>query len=415
MELFVEELRGRVLTAVTRAYSQLRDSDPADPLSIDVSYDGTWMTRGHRSHVGAAFVIDCETGFVIDYEVISNFCEVCFKKEKSVSPPDFAAWKVTHTNCKKNFDGKSGAMETEAARRMWSRSEALGYRYTTFVGDGDSSAFNAVKALNGGAGPYPVPVVKEECVNHVCKRLGTRLRNLKKDLRRPVTTKTGKIIQRSVLGGQRGLTDAHIDSLTRHYGQNVRAHHPTGSVESLRKSIMATYYHARSSDDEPHHADCSPSWCWVKKAEAIGEAPASHSTKTLYLSGLSPELRKQVFLVYHDLTATPLLQRCLKKRTQNPNESLHSKLWLKCAKVKNSQLQRVQFAAADTVMIHNFGDARGSLLGRMGMSTEATKARCVAKDSATPPRTPRPPKRRRVDGGDQAAAGPSADYVPGGH
>jgi hypothetical protein len=291
MELFVEELRGRVLTAVTRAYSQLRDSDPADPLSIDVSYDGTWMTRGHRSHVGAAFVIDCETGFVIDYEVISNFCEVCFKKEKSVSPPDFAAWKVTHTNCKKNFDGKSGAMETEAARRMWSRSEALGYRYTTFVGDGDSSAFNAVKALNGGAGPYPVPVVKEECVNHVCKRLGTRLRNLKKDLRRPVTTKTGKIIQRS----------------------------------------------------------------------------------------------------------------------------LHSKLWLKCAKVKNSQLQRVQFAAADTVMIHNFGDARGSLLGRMGMSTEATKARCVAKDSATPPRTPRPPKRRRVDGGDQAAAGPSADYVPGGH
>jgi hypothetical protein len=399
MELFVEEMRSHVMTAMRKHYSALRDCDPTEPLSIDVSFDGTWMTRGYRSHIGAAFVMDCDTGFVIDYEILCNFCEVCIKKEKSLSPADFTAWKLTHKDCRKNYNGKSGSMETEAARRMWSRSETLGYRYITFVGDGDSSAFNAVKALNDGAGPYPDPVLKEECLNHVSKRLGTRLRNLKKDLRKPVTTKTGKIMQRSVLGGAGGMTDESIDKLTRHYGQNVRAHPPTGSAADLRTSILATFYHARSTEDDQHHSTCSPDWCWVRKAQAAGEVPAPHSTKKLYLSGLSPDLLIHVFRVYLDLTAPALLQRCMKKRTQNPNESLHSKLWKRCSKVKNSQLPRVQFAAADTVMIHNFGTARGSLLGRLGMSTQAWKEKSAAKDMSSPSGTPRPPKRRRTDGG----------------
>jgi hypothetical protein len=411
MKLFAEELQAHVLAAVKVAYAQ-QDVTAAvgEPLNVDVSYDGTWMTRGHRSHIGAGFVIDCVTGFTLDFEIISNFCELCFKKEKSLSPADFTTWKATHRNCKKNFEGKAGSMETEAARRLWSRSVARGYRYTSFVGDGDSSAFNAVKELN----PYPgVTVVKEECLNHVSKRLGSRLRNLKKNLKVPVTTKKGKIIQRSVLAGKHGLTDSNIDKLQLHYGQNVRAHPAGGSVEDLRKSIMATYYHARSNDVESYHADCSPSWCWVKKALEDGETPASHSTKNLYLSGLSPVLRKQVFLVYNDLTATPLLQRCLKKRTQNPNESLHSKLWVRCAKVKNSQLQRVQFAAMDTVMIHNFGRARGSLLGRLGLWREATKQRRSRSDANPSLATPTPRKRRRVEPSDEAAAGPSSAAVAG--
>lgn len=111
---------------------------------------------------------------------------------------------------------------------------ALAYRYTTFIGDGDSSAFNAVCALNDGAEPYTVPVVKEECLNHVSKRLGTRLRNLKRDMRQPVKTKTGKSILRSRLGGQKGLTDANIDRLAKHYGQNIRSQAADGTPQSLQ-------------------------------------------------------------------------------------------------------------------------------------------------------------------------------------
>ena len=102
-------------------------------------------------------------------------------------------------------------MEPEAAVRLWSRSEQLGYRYVTFVGDGDSASFNAVTALNDGDGPYSVPVVKEKCVNHMAKRLGTRLRRLKDSLKIPTQTKGGKTVHRSALAGKKGLPDSVID------------------------------------------------------------------------------------------------------------------------------------------------------------------------------------------------------------
>lgn len=46
-----------------------------------------------------------------------------------------------------------------------------------FLGDGDSKCFSAVLASN----PFgDVTVEKLECIGHVSKRMGTRLRKLKK-------------------------------------------------------------------------------------------------------------------------------------------------------------------------------------------------------------------------------------------
>lgn len=68
-------------------------------------------------------------------------------------------------------------MEAEVATRIWKGSVELNkMRYVTFIGDGDFSAYLAVTELN----PYEdVKVEKEECIDHVGKRLGTRLRKLK--------------------------------------------------------------------------------------------------------------------------------------------------------------------------------------------------------------------------------------------
>ena len=68
------------------------------------------------------------------------------------------------------------------AVNIWCRSLQYNMGYMTFVGDGDSSAYNAVCQVNGGKGFYTVPVVKEECVNHVSKRIGKRLRKIKKKI-----------------------------------------------------------------------------------------------------------------------------------------------------------------------------------------------------------------------------------------
>ena len=50
------------------------DTNTEPYLDIAVSFDGTWMTRGHKSHIGAGFVIDSETSFVLDCEVLCNLC-----------------------------------------------------------------------------------------------------------------------------------------------------------------------------------------------------------------------------------------------------------------------------------------------------------------------------------------------------
>lgn len=52
-------------------------------LDIAISFDGTWQKRGHTSHIGVSFVVEIETGMVIDFEVLCNFCQVCSKKNMS--------------------------------------------------------------------------------------------------------------------------------------------------------------------------------------------------------------------------------------------------------------------------------------------------------------------------------------------
>ncbi|GFV55635.1 uncharacterized protein TNCV_1821221 [Trichonephila clavipes] len=37
---------------------------------IDVTFDGTWLTRGHSSQLGVGCVIDLLTGFVMDFEIM---------------------------------------------------------------------------------------------------------------------------------------------------------------------------------------------------------------------------------------------------------------------------------------------------------------------------------------------------------
>ncbi|GFO17377.1 hypothetical protein PoB_004388200 [Plakobranchus ocellatus] len=71
-------------------------------------------------------------------------------------------------------------MEVQAAVVLWSRSvEKFHLKYTTFVGDGDSKAYNKVCEVQ----PYgpDTQIVKEECVNHVNKCTSTALCNLVSD------------------------------------------------------------------------------------------------------------------------------------------------------------------------------------------------------------------------------------------
>ena len=145
-----------------------------------VQMDGTWQRRGHASHHGVVTAISVDTGKCLDTEVLTNICKGCKAREHMDHSSDaYAKWKLTHV-CRVNHTGSAGAMELVGAVRIFSRSEYKhGLKYTKYLGDGDSAAYKKVTEVK----PYgpEFPIEKLECVGHVQKRCGTRLRRLKNE------------------------------------------------------------------------------------------------------------------------------------------------------------------------------------------------------------------------------------------
>ena len=72
--------------------------------------------------------------------------------------------------CCINHEGNSGSMEKDGAVTIFLRSiKKHRIKYTTSVGDGDTSSFAAVtEALSKEYDEYTV--VKEDCIEHIQKR-----------------------------------------------------------------------------------------------------------------------------------------------------------------------------------------------------------------------------------------------------
>ncbi|GFX98657.1 uncharacterized protein TNCV_1502351 [Trichonephila clavipes] len=117
----------------------------AEITDLSVSFDGTWLTRGHTSLIGVGCVIDMLTGYVVDFEVMSKVCRHCSvaKNKLGQSSAEFSIWYEGHkSECDINHLGSSTSMEMEAALTLWKRSTSLGFRYITVLSDGDCKTFN---------------------------------------------------------------------------------------------------------------------------------------------------------------------------------------------------------------------------------------------------------------------------------
>ena len=255
--------------AVVRAmHCDLNPDFPSDqPVPITVSFDGTWHKRGHMSMHGVAAVIEVMTGLVVDYIVLSTYCHSCSLKRHEFrdDPASFDTWHAEHVDdCSINFHGSSNAMEVEAAKQLWSRSVGRHrLMYVGMLGDGDSEEHKAVVDMQ----PYgpDVDIVKEECLNHAHKRMGTALLKLSKEKK---------------LGG-RGegrLTKENALRMQHYYRYALNA--GAGDVDGMRNRVWATLFHCMSTDDDPNHTRCpsgEESWCFYKRAEARDEEPPSHA------------------------------------------------------------------------------------------------------------------------------------------
>ena len=355
--------------------------DEGGILDVSVSFDGSWQTRGHHSNIGAGFVIDSCTGSILDYEVKSKYCQRCtLMKNKYKNDVDSLAEKMQEHklsgDCHINYQGSSGGMEKAAALDMWNRSVSTNcMRYTTFISDGDSSAYTAVR----DECPYgdEKPIEKQECVNHVTKRLTSRLSMLKQTTTTPKETKTGKILQMSRLGGKNKLTQKTVECLTQYFGNNIRQNKGK-TVETMRKCIFASYNHVTSSDEYPMHDDCPPgpsSYCFIKNHEAAGTPGPrpSHSQMKVRVQ-LPEDDRDLVRNVYTDLCSDDLLTRCLGGKTQNQNESFHAKVWNKLPKTKSYSYTTVKNVTARTVFEHNMCIQTPNAVRNMGFDVTPSEA-----------------------------------------
>lgn len=137
---------------------------------LAVALDGTWKKRCHISLNGIVNATSFDTGKVIDVSIMSKHC-LCPNKVEHLP------------SCTANYTGCSGGMEVQGAVEIFSRSEnAYNVRYTQYLGDGDSKGFSAVQEMQ----PYGPDCVlqKLECI--LQKRMGTRLRKLKAEIKKLV-------------------------------------------------------------------------------------------------------------------------------------------------------------------------------------------------------------------------------------
>ena len=116
-----------------------------------------------------------QTGKVIDVCAKNSFCEAYVKWEHKKDSAVYEEWYDTHKqNCSANHEGSAEKMEVDNALEMLCRSEQkYKLKCANSIGDGDSKVFHAL----ANAKPYGKNIIiKKECVGHVQKRIGSKLR-----------------------------------------------------------------------------------------------------------------------------------------------------------------------------------------------------------------------------------------------
>lgn len=322
--------------------NDMAESEICNPRDLTVAIDGTWQRRGFSSLNGVVSVSSIDSGKILDVQVLTKYCHTCSTMLDKSKPHE----------CK-NFEGSSGSMELEGAKTVFCRSEATrNVRYKYYLGDGDSKGFQNVVDSK----PYgpEFEIQKLECVGHVQKRMGGRLRKLRREMKGKVLSDGKKI------GGRKGrLTDSVIDTLQNYYGEAIRRN--KNDLDKMKKDVWATFLHKASSDENPQHHFCDISWCRYKQAiRDKTNYKHDHSLDQAVIEAIKP--------TYRALSKPELLKKCLHGRTQNVNESFNAVLWSRIPKSNFVGQKTLKFGTLDAVITFNEGNkGRIKVLKKLGV------------------------------------------------
>ena len=410
--VYMECAEFNMKAAANEIREELLEECTAESIAdVDVSVDGTWQRRGFSSLNGAVTVISLLSGKCLAFEALTKTCKACQVWEKRKDTPEYYTFFEKH-ECIINHTGSAGSMEPAGVLKCFEKSlETRKLRYANYIGDGDSKAYNDVVK----ADPYKgFRVMKGECVGHIQKRVGSRLRKLKKEYG-GIKLSDGK--------GLRGrLGDKEINKLQNYFGIAIRKN--SHSVQDMQKSIGAVLYHCSETiDPDARHIFCDKTdgtWCKYQKAKLEGKDCVDKP-------GIPIAIKEIISPIFMDLSKPELLIKCLHGKTQNNNECLNGVIWKRLP--KDIFVNRTTLEMGICSALINFND------GAIGFKTVleklflldgyftnkyclvADQGRIKASDRKSMPHVKKDRKRlhaKRKGYGDKDLENEGETYAPGG-
>ena len=205
--------------------------------AITVIVDGGWSKRAHKhsynAKSGVGIIIGKNTGKLLYIGVKNKYCTACTQgvpKEKHL--------------CYKNWSESSSEMETEIILEGFLAAESThGVRYTSFIGDGDSSVY---PTLLSRVPVWGRDIRKYECANHCCKCYRSSLEKL--------------AAENAQYRGRGGLTQKMRKRLTSAARCAIKMRsqesNKAQAIKSLEKDIINGPLHCFG-----YHSKCSADFC----------------------------------------------------------------------------------------------------------------------------------------------------------
>ena len=254
---------------------------------------------------------------------------------KKTDPIAFENFEVNHNSCSANYKASDPNKEVIGAKRIFSRSiDNRKLRYVEMYSDGDSKTYPAIKDTYVNSNDSDIKVQKKECVCHVQKRVGTRLRKLKKE----VTGLKGK------------LTEKVIDRLQNFYVIAISSN--PGNLKGIQDNAMAVMGHAASFEKNYWHNKYPKereSWCQYQADKANGTKLCKPG------KGLDTTIIKHIKPIFVDLCKDELLKKCLDCKTQNQNKSFNGTVWNRLQKTTYIGYHQFSLGVYDAVAVFNNG------------------------------------------------------------
>ena len=108
------------------------------------------------------------------------------------------------------------------------------------LSDGGSKSFDRLKEMDVYG--KDIKISKEECINHVSKRMATALNNLVQECKSQKQSITGKLTKEKIL------------KIQNYYGRAIKDN--THDITLMKKRIFAILFHLTSTDSNPKHHHC---------------------------------------------------------------------------------------------------------------------------------------------------------------